>query len=193
MDLNPTVKPKVATAGLVSTSTAVLIALVLFLASVLAAELPSLFKVVIGGLLLAAALLSAALWWKRINRRRTWELDATEKWRTFDNAKLASGTTTEVTLLSVDAVQPTGSWVTIRWNRFNHVQPTWIEALPEPLWPGSVLLISPDAGQIMPGAPWPGTYFIRAGDFLAWAPRDGRAAGEPAISRDMDWSVKRPE
>lgn len=192
MVLNPTLKPKVATAGLASTSTAVLIALVLFLASVPAAELPSLFKVVFGGLLLAAALLSAALWWKRINRRRTWELDATEKWRTFDNAKLASGTTTEVTLLSVDAVQPTGSWVTIRWNRFNHVQPTWIEALPEPLWPGSVLLIAPDPAQVMPKAPWPETYLIRAADCLAWAPAEGRHAEASAVTQNVYWSGKSP-
>ena len=176
MVLNPTVKPKVATAGLVLTSTAVLIALVLFLVFVLAAGLPSLLKVVVGGLLLAAALLLGGLWWKRVNQRRTWLADATERWRSFDDAKLASGTTTEVTLLSVDAVQPTGSWVTIMWNRFNHVQPAWIEALPEPIWPGAVLLIAPDPAQVMPSAPWPETYFIRAADCLAWAPSDGRPA-----------------
>lgn len=54
------------------------------------------------------------------------------------------------------------------------VQSAWIEALPEPLWPGSVLLISPDHRQVMPGAPWPDTYFLRAADCLAWAPHDGR-------------------
>lgn len=177
MVLNPTVKPKVATAGLVLTSTAVLIALVLFLVYGLAAGLNSLLKISFGGLLLAAALLVGGLWWKRVNQRRFWLADATEKWRSFDYAKLASGTTTEVTLLSVDAVQPTGSWVTILWNHFNHVQPAWIEALPEPIWPGAILLIAPDPTQVMPSAPWPETYFIRAADCLAWAPGDGRPAG----------------
>jgi hypothetical protein len=185
MVLNPTVKPKVATAGLVLTSAVVLIGLVLFLVSVLVPELPSLFKVVVGGLLVTAALLSAALWWKRINQRRTWVLDAKEKWRTFDNAKLASGTTTEVKLVSVEVVQPTGSWVTIMWNRFNHVQPAWIEALPEPLWPGAVLLIVPDPVQVMPSAPWPQEYFIRAEDCLAWAPSDGRPEWAALVGRSV--------
>lgn len=176
MVVNPAVKPKVATSGLVLASTVVLIALVLFLAYVPAAELPSLLKTVIGGVLLAAVLLLVWLWWKRANQCRGWLANATEKWRSFDNAKLASGTTAEVTLLSVDALQPTGSWVTIKWNRFNHVQPAWIEALPEPIWPGAVLLITPDPAQVMPSAPWPEAYFIRAADCLGWAPAEGRHA-----------------
>ncbi|MDP9906058.1 Na+/proline symporter [Arthrobacter bambusae] len=174
MVLNPTAKPKVATAGLVSTSTVVLIALVVFLVSFPAAELPALFKVIVAGLLVAAALLSGGLWWKRVNHLRTWLAEAREQWRSFDNARLASGTTTEITLLSVDAIQPTGSWVTIEWNRFNHVQPAWIEAQSEPIWPGSVLLITPDPAQVRPSAPWPEAYFIRAADCLAWAPSEGR-------------------
>lgn len=190
---NPTVNSKVATAGLVTTSTVVLIALVLFLAFVLPAELPSLFKVIVGGLLLAAALLIGGLWWKRVNDRRAWLADATERWRSFDNAKLAGGTTTEVTLLSVDAVQPTGSWVTIKWNRFNHVQPAWIEALPEPLWPGAVLLIAPDPAQVMPSTPWPEAYFIRAADCLAWAPSAGRPAASLLASpmQQREGSIQR--
>ncbi|WP_139204935.1 hypothetical protein [Arthrobacter sp. OV608] len=174
MVVNPTVKPRVVTPGLVLASAGVLIALVLFLVVVIATELSSLWQVVVGGLLLAIALLVGALWRKRVNQRNTWLADATERWKSFDKAKLASGTTTEVTLLSVDAIQPTGSWVTIRWDRFDHVQSAWIEALPDPVWPGSVLLISPDRAQVMPGAPWPDTYYIRAADCLAWAPHDGR-------------------
>ena len=174
MIVNPAVKPKVATTGLVVASAVVLIALALFVAFVAAAELPSILKTVIDGGLLAAVMLLARLWWKRADQRRTWLAHATERWRSFDDAKLASGTTTEVTLLSVDAVQPTGSWITILWNRFNHVQPAWIEALPEPMWPGCVLLIAPDPAQVMPGTPWPEAYFIRAEDCLAWAPTDGR-------------------
>lgn len=176
MVVNPAVKPKVATSGLVLASTVVLIAFVLFLTYVPAADLPSLLAMVIGSVLLAAVLLLMWLWWKRAAQCRGWLANATDMWRSFDNAKLATGTTAEVTLLSVDAVQPTGSWVTIKWNRFDHVQPAWIEALPEPIWPGAVLLITPDPAQVMPSAPWPEAYFIRAADCLAWAPAEGRHA-----------------
>ncbi|WP_421093580.1 hypothetical protein [Pseudarthrobacter sp. CC4] len=68
------------TTGLVSTSAVVLLAFVLFLASVRTPELPSLLKVAIGIVFLAAALLAGGLWWKRINHRRTWLSDATAKW-----------------------------------------------------------------------------------------------------------------
>lgn len=192
MVLNPTVKPKVVTAGLVLVSTVVLIALVLFLVVFPVTGLSSLSAVVTAGLLMGAALLLGGVWWKRTVLRRTWLLDATERWRSFDSAKLARRATAEVTLISVDAIQPTGSWVTIKWNRFNHVQPAWIEALPEPLWPGVVLLIAPDPAQVMPGAPWPDTYFIRASDCLAWAPTDGRPDEACAASQNADRSVKRP-
>ncbi len=185
MVVNPTVKPRVVTPGLVWASTVVLVALVLFPVFVAPTELPSLWRVVVGGLLLAAALLLGALWRKRVNQRKTWLAEATERWKSFDKAKLASGTTTEVTLLDVDAIQPTGSWVTIRWNRFGHVQLAWMEALSEPLWPGAVLLISPDPAQVMPGAPWPEAYFISAADCLAWAPADGRPDGASPVSRSV--------
>ncbi|WP_104062076.1 hypothetical protein [Arthrobacter sp. 4R501] len=191
MVLNPTVKPKIVTAGLVSTSTVVLIGLALFLLSVPAAQLPSLSKVIVGGILVAATLLLGGLWWKRVHRRNAWLIVAAERWKSFEKAKRASGTTTEVTLLSVDAVQPTGSWVTILWNRFNHVQQGWVEALPEPLWPGAVLLIAPDPAQVMPGAPWPETYFIRAAECLAWAPTEGQPAESSAIRRHQGLSFKR--
>lgn len=171
---NPAVKPVVATAGLVTTSATALILLVLAIVYIPAAELPLAPKMVAAALPLAATMIAGFLWWSRAKRRRTWEATAAEQWRSFDNAKRAGGTTTEVTLLSVDAVQPTGSWVTVAWNRFNHVQPAWLESLPEPIWPGSVLLISPDPAQVMPGAPWPDAYLIRAVDCLAWAPAEGR-------------------
>ena len=183
MVVDPAVKPKVATSGLVVASTVVSLAVALFLAFVAVFDFPLPPKLVIGGTLLAAGLLLAWLWWRRAARRRIWLTSAAEKWQSFDNAQLTSGTTAELTLLSVDAVQPTGSWVTIRWNRFNHVQPAWIEALPEPIWPGAVLLITPDPAQVMPGTPWPDAYFIRAADYLAWAPSEGRPtqAFPPAI------------
>ncbi|RWW91385.1 MULTISPECIES: hypothetical protein [Paenarthrobacter] len=80
-------------------------------------------------------------------------------------------TTAEVTVLSVDSPQPTGAWITIRWNRFDYIQPAWIEALAEPIWPGSVLLIRPDPEQVRPGTPWPATYSIAGDHVLTWAPQ----------------------
>ncbi|MFJ6270964.1 MULTISPECIES: hypothetical protein [Pseudarthrobacter] len=174
MVVNPAVRPKVATTGLVLATAVVFIVFALSFIALAATELPLVMKVIVGSFLLASVLLLALLWGKRSVRRRTWLANAANRWRSFDNAQLASGTTTEVTLLSVDVVQPTGAWVTIMWNRFNHVQRAWIEALPEPLWPGSVLLIAPDPAQVMPSTPWPETYFIRAADCLAWAPAEGR-------------------
>ena len=174
MVVNPAVKPKVATTGLVLTSAAVLILTALVPLSLGASELPAGIQIVVAGVLLASALLVSWLWWRRYAQRRTWTANALARWRSFNDARLSNGTTTEVTLLSVDAVQPTGAWVTIMWNRFNHVQRAWIEALPEPVWPESVLLIAPDPAQVMPGTPWPEAYFIRAADCLAWAPAQGR-------------------
>jgi hypothetical protein len=185
MVVNPAVKPRVATVGLVLTSAVVLMALALFLALAPTARLPSSVNVVMGGALLSVALLLAWLWSKRVNQRRAWLTKAAERWRSFNSTRLASGTTVEVTLLSVEAVQPTGSWITIRWNRFNHIQPAWIEALPEPIWPGAILLIVPDPVQVMPSAPWPEAYFIRAGDCLAWAPAGGRPNGASHVSRSV--------
>jgi hypothetical protein len=173
---NPVIKPRVATVALVSTSAGVLMLLVLFLVLFAAVSFPLSVTAIVGGMWLAAALLLGWLWWKRISQSRQWQAHAADRWRTFNSVKLASGTTTEVTLLNVDATQPTGSWVTILWNRFDHVQPAWIEALPEPVWPGSILLITPDPAQVKPGAPWPDAYFIRAADCLAWAPAEGRPA-----------------
>ena len=185
MVVNPAVKPRVATAGLVLASAVVLSAAALSLVLLLSASVPFSAKLVGCATLFAAALLTGWQWWRRTGQRRAWQEQATEQWRSFINAKGLGGTTAEVTLVSVDAVQPTGSWVTIRWNRFNHTQRAWLESLAEPIWPGTVLLISPDPAQVMPGAPWPDTYFIQAVDCLAWAPAEGRGAAPvtPSVVR----------
>lgn len=174
MVVNPAVKPRVATAGLVLASVAVLSGAALFMVLLPSAGVPFYAKLMGGATLFAGALLTGWQWWRRTTRRRAWLEQATEQWRSFSNAKTLGRTTAEVTLVSVDAVQPTGSWVTIRWNRFNHIQRAWLESLRVPIWPGTVLLISPDPAQVMPGAPWPDTYFIQAVDCLAWAPAQAR-------------------
>lgn len=166
MQMNPVLKPRVATPTLIIAS-----AVTLALAVVFVALLPSLSSA--GWLLLATiatAMVVALFWRRRIRGRMLWRLETDAQWRRLESLKSDSGTTTEVTVVSVDAPQPTGAWITIRWDRFDYIQPAWIEALPEPIWPGSVLLIQPDPAQVRPGAPWPATYHIAGDRVLAWAP-----------------------
>lgn len=170
MDTNPALKPKLATPALILSSVAIA-ACVVYLVGAAAANAPDdLSLLLTAAMALSAAPVAGAVWLVRGRRRRSWMAGATEKWDHFNGLKRSSGTKAEVTVLSVDALEPTGSWITIKWNRFDHVQPAWIEALPEPIWPGSVLLISPDPAQVTPGAPWPPTYYIQNANFLAWAP-----------------------
>lgn len=166
MEMNPVLKPRVATPALIVAS-AVTMALALSLAA-LALTVTGTYW-----LLLTVAAISVVLivvWSRRLHGLRRWQSETDAQWKRLEGLKEASRTTTEITVLTVDAPQPTGAWVTIRWNRFNYIQPAWIEALPEPIWPGSVLLIRPDPAQVQPGAPWPETYRISGDHILAWAP-----------------------
>lgn len=167
MDTNPVLKPKIATPALILSSVAIAVCVV-YLVGTAAAHGPD--NSLTAAMAVLASAVAGAVWLVRARRRRSWAAGATEKWNHFNDVKRSNGTTAELTVLSVDALEPTGSWITIKWNRFDHVQPAWLEALPEPIWPGSVLLISPDPAQVGPGAPWPATYYIRASDSLAWAP-----------------------
>ncbi|MDD1477904.1 hypothetical protein [Arthrobacter sp. H16F315] len=170
MDANPVLKPKLATPALVLTSVALSICVAYLLGTMAASWPPTLLRLASALAALLATTIVGAVWWARLRRIRFWTAAANKKWNRFDEAKLAHRTTAEVTVLSVDFLEPTGSWITIRWNRFDHVQRAWIEALPDPIWPGSILLISPDPAQVRPGAPWPSTYYIQASNCLAWAP-----------------------
>lgn len=172
MNANPVLKPKVATPALILGSVAIAACLVYLIGSAASIGPANLFLMVTAAMALLAAAVAGAVWLVRARRRRSWITGADEKWNHFNDMKRSSGTTAELTVLSVDALEPTGSWITIKWNPFDHIQRAWIEALPEPIWPGSVLLISPDPAQVRPGAPWPATYYLRAIDCLAWAPDD---------------------
>jgi hypothetical protein len=169
MDANPVLKPKLATPALILSSVAI-VGCVVFVVGAVANGADNLSLVVTAAMALLAATAAGAVWLVRARQRRSWTAGANEQWDHFNDMKRSSGTTAELTVLSVDALEPTGSWITIKWDRFDHIQPAWIEALPDPIWPGSVLLISPDPIQVKPGAPWPATYFIQAPDCLAWAP-----------------------
>ena len=166
MEMNPVLKPKVATPALIVASAATL---------VLAVILTVISFTISGTAWLLVALTTPCVvvllfWAQRLRGQRLWQAESAAKWKRLEDLKVAARTTTEVTVLTVDALQPTGSWITIRWNHFDYIQPAWIEALPEPIWPGSVLLIRPDPAQVRLGAPWPSTYRITSNDVLAWAP-----------------------
>lgn len=166
MEMNPVLKPRVATPALIVAS-----AVTLVLALILAAL--ALTVTGTAWMLMTIAALSIVLiadWGRRIHGLRRWQSETDAQWKRLEGLRGVSGTTTEITVLTVDAPQPTGAWVTIRWNRFDYIQPAWIEALPEPIWPGSVLLIRPDPAQVQPGAPWPAEYHIAGDHILAWAP-----------------------
>ncbi len=166
MRMNPVLMPRVATPALIVAS-----AVTLVLGLILAALA---FTVTGTAWLLptiaALSVLLIVVWSRRLRGLQRWQSETDAQWKRLEGLKEASGTTTEITVLTVDAPEPTGAWVTIRWNRFNYIQPAWIEALPEPIWPGSVLLIRPDPTQVRPGVPWPGTYRISGEHVLAWAP-----------------------
>ncbi len=166
MQMNPVLKPRVATPSLIVASAVTVVLTLIFAALALTVAGTA-------WLLLTIAALSVVLvivWSRRLRGLQRWQSETDAQWKRLEGLKGVSGTTTEITILTIDAPQPTGAWVTIRWNRFDYIQPAWIEALPEPIWPGSVLLIRPDPAQVRPGAPWPETYHISGNLVLACAP-----------------------
>lgn len=175
MESNPVLKPKLATPALILSSVAISICVAYLVGTVAANWPPNFFLLLTGLASLLVAATVGSIWLARMRRLRAWTAAADDKWKRFDEMKRARGTTAEVTLLSVDSLEPTGSWITIEWNRFDHVQCAWIEALRDPIWPGSVLLISPDPAQVRPGSPWPAIYYIQASNYLAWAPAAARS------------------
>ena len=192
MDTNPILKPKIATPALILSSVAISVCVVYLFGTAAVHGPDNLLLLLTAAMAVLAAAVAGAVWLVRARRRRSWIAAANEKRDHLNDMKRGSGTTAELTVISVDALEPTGSWITIRWNRFDHVQPAWIEALPEPIWPGSVLLVSPDSAQIRPGAPWPATYYIRASDCLAWAPQDEARSKSRRVPRGRVESPRRP-
>jgi hypothetical protein len=187
---NPAIKPKVATPALIFASAAVALC-VAYLLRTLALSWPlDPAHVLAWAAVLISAVIVGTVWLVRSARRRSWLLEACAKWRHLEDAKRTHRTTAEITVLSVDAFEPTGSWITINWNRFGHVQCAWLEALAEPIWAGSILLISPDPAQVRPGSPWPATYFIQASHFLAWAPGNEGMSGPGHEPRAKSMSIK---
>jgi hypothetical protein len=174
MESNPVLRPKLATPALILSSVVVLVCILCLIGLMTSNALSSLALLIA---MLVSSLLAVAVgavWFTSSRRLRAWTAAANDKWNQFDEMRRTLRTTTEITVLSVDALEPTGSWITIRWDRFDHVQRAWIEALHEPIWPGAALLIAPDRAQLQPGLPWPPVYRVGASDCLAWAPAAAR-------------------
>ncbi|MCI0141521.1 hypothetical protein KNN17_08000 [Arthrobacter bambusae] len=182
---NPAIKPKVATPALILASAVIALCTVFVLQNLAVSWPPDAIQVFGWAAVLPSTFIVCIIWLLRANRRRDWLANAKLRWSHLEEERRAHGTTAEITVLSIDALEPTGSWITVNWNRFGHVQRVWLEALEEPIWAGSVLLISPDPTQIRPGAPWPATYYVQASNFLAWAPvtklRQNRISDAAAI------------
>lgn len=168
--MNPMIRPSVASAPLVIWS--VLIGLCeLYLVPATLANWPEpAWLITIAVLLLSLSVALALRWAFKVRRARIWDANARRLWQQFEEARLVGGTTTEVTVLSVKEVQPTGAWVTIYWKQFGYTQPAWIEGTGGTYWPGSVILITPDPMQVHVGQPWPPVYRITVADCRAIAP-----------------------
>lgn len=128
---------------------------------------------VVGWALVAIAIvlagIAAAIWFVKIHRSKAWITHAIQQWEHFATVKSQLRVTTEITVLDIHSLDPTGTWVTIRWDKFGHVQRAWMEAIPDEIWRGSVLLISPDPAQIQVHGPWPVVYYLLATDYHAFA------------------------
>lgn len=112
---------------------------------------------------------AAAIWLVKIRRTKAWISNAVQQWEHFAAVKKQLDVTTEVTVLDIQSTDPLGAWVTIRWDKFGHVQRAWVEALPDEIWRGSALLISPDPAQIQVHGPWPETYYLLAAQYHTYA------------------------
>ncbi|NVM97727.1 hypothetical protein [Arthrobacter sp. SDTb3-6] len=168
--MNPMIKPTVVSSHLLGWSVLVGVCALYLVPATIANWPAPAWLTTLASLALVAALLLASRWAVKVRRAKRWTVNAQRMWQAFEEAKVTGTTTTEVTVLSVQEVQPTGAWVTIRWDRFGYQQPAWIEGAGGTYWPGSVLLITPDPTQVHVGEPWPPTYRIAQGDCRAVAP-----------------------
>ncbi|WP_129545593.1 hypothetical protein [Arthrobacter dokdonensis] len=170
MDNNPMVKPHIATTPMVVTTTILAVILVCVVSIIVLAWPPkvgawvSLAIVIVGGAFLTWR------WSALIHKKTGWQQFADRQWEFLTRTQNEHSTTAVITVLGFQEVQPTGSWATIRWEKFGYVQTAWIEPCLFSIWPETVLLIRPDPNQIQVGAPWPATYHLRSIDCLAVAP-----------------------
>lgn len=174
--MNPMIRPTVASTSLVMWSVVIGLCTLYLVPATLANWPAQPWLVTIAAILLVISVMLALLWVFKVRRAHNWDAIARRLWQQFEAARVSGGTTTEVTVLSVQEVQPTGAWVTINWDQFGYTQPAWIEGRSGTYWPGSVILITPDPAQVHIGQPWPTTYRIAETDCRAIAPAIIRAS-----------------
>lgn len=168
--MNPMIRPTVASAPLIIWSVLIGLCALYIVPATLANWPAPPWLITIATLFVVIFAVLALRWVLKVRRAQVWDVNAQRMWQQFEDVRLAGGTTTEVTVLSVQEVQPTGAWVTISWNQFGYTQPAWIEGKGGTYWPGSVILITPDPAQVHIGQPWPPTYRIAEMDCRAIAP-----------------------
>ncbi|WP_154605516.1 hypothetical protein [Arthrobacter sp. AQ5-05] len=172
MRTNPMVKPQNSSGWAVTLTVISCVCLTtairLFIAQTAAAA--------VGWAFVAAAVvlagIAATIWVVKVRRSRAWITHAVQQWEHFSAVKSQLPITTEITVLDIHSLDPTGTWVTIHWDKFGYVQRAWMEAIPDEIWRGSVLLISPDPAQIKVHGPWPEIYYLMATDYHAFAAAD---------------------
>ncbi|PYI39496.1 hypothetical protein CVS30_06000 [Arthrobacter psychrolactophilus] len=172
--MNPMIRPSVTSMPLMLWSIFVGLCTLYLVPATLANWPAQVWLVSITGLLVALLAALVLRWVVKVRHARIWDANTQRMWQQFEEARLDGGTTTEVTVLSVQEVQPTGAWVTINWDQFGYTQPAWIEGKGGTYWPGSVILIAPDPDQVHIGQPWPPTYRIAESDCRAIAPALGQ-------------------
>lgn len=168
--MNPMIRPSVASTPLIMWSVLVGLCAAYAIPAAIANWPAPVWLTTIATLFVVLLAVLALRWVLKVRRARVWDVNAQRLWQQFEGARLAGGTTTEVTVISVQEVQPTGAWVTINWEQFGYTQPAWIEGKGGTYWPGSVILITPDPTQVHIGQPWPRTYRIAEMDCKAIAP-----------------------
>lgn len=169
MRTNPMVKPRTSSGWAVTLT--VISCVCLVIAILVFIDQPSGWAagLILGSLAIILAGTAATIWLVKFRRTKTWISNALQQWKHFFALKSRLGVTTELTVLDIHALDPTGTWVTIRWDRFGYVQRAWMEAIPDEIWRGSVLLISPDPAQIQVHGPWPEIYYLMAADYHTFA------------------------
>jgi len=170
MDTNPMVKPHIATTPMVVMTTIVSFALLCVATIVVFGWPPRPGAWIALAIVVIAAALLTRRWTTLIHKKTEWQRFSDRQWEYLTRTQNEHSTTAVITVLGFQEVQPTGSWATIRWEKFGYIQTAWIEPCMFSIWPDTVLLIRPDPNQIHIGAPWPSTYHVSSTACLAVAP-----------------------
>ena len=169
MRTNPMIKPQTSSGWAVTLTVISCVCLAIAIRVFLAQQFASTTGLAFVAVTIVLTGVAAAIWFVKIRRTKAWITHAVQQWERFASVKSQLGITAEVTVLDIHSIDPLGAWATIRWDKFGHVQRAWIEALPDEIWRGSVLLISPDPTQIQVHGPWPEIYHLVAADYHAYA------------------------